>query len=163
MFDVNDVNVKNALLKYMNLDELSFDEFLIITNLNIKNIGYDDDPDYIHGLWDKVVDLKLGGEFDKFTLTRGDKKWKTTSYIDGKEIGYSIFNDWDNKTFNTIESFGGEGKGDYAYKILKHLSSSRYLRVTGNYQSHDGYNWSGSYFVEVNQIKVEKIEYINAK
>jgi hypothetical protein len=64
-------------------------------------------------------------------------------------------NSFENFNFEVVEQFGGEGKGDHCYYVIKFTRKSDsedfvYVQFNGYYSSYDGsdYSYGNSYIVE---------------
>ena len=157
MFDVNNVEKKSAILKFMNLESVTFDELKIILDEQVSEINNTEDG---YEFWCRVANAELGGEFDKFKFIRGERYANNKVTVDGEDFDSKTLNEWLGKTFTEIEFEGGEGEGEYAHVVVKHLESGRYLKLVGYYYSYDGFDWSGCEWFEVNPVEVTVTKYL---
>jgi hypothetical protein len=70
------------------------------------------------------------------------------------EVDYDD-NSFENFNFEVVEQFGGEGKGDHCYYVIKFTRKSDsedfvYVQFNGYYDSYNGsdYSYGNSYIVE---------------
>ena len=153
MFDVNNAEKKSAILKFMNLESVTFDELrIILDEINNDEDGYE--------FWCRVAGAELGGEFDKFKFIRGKRYLDNKVTVDGEDFDYKALNEWLDKTYTEIEFEGGEGEGEYAHVVVQHLESGRYLKLVGSYYSYDGFNCSGCEWFEVKPVEVTVVKYL---
>ena len=157
MFDVDNLEHKNAVLKFMNVQDVSFDELQIILDLKILEINSVDDP---YDFWREVASANLGGEFSKFYYNRGNRNESSVCTVDGVPFDYKMLNEWCSRNYKEIECEGGEGEGEYAHVVVEHLPSGRFLKITGSYYSYDGFNWEDCDWVEVKPTQVMVTKYL---
>lgn len=97
-----------------------------------------------------------------------DFKYSINEYLEGNDcdIEWDIMSEIlssidDKKYFVTVEEYGGEGKGDEWYHVIKHVESGRFMECDGWYASYEGFNYDDSNFIEVKPVEVTVTKYVS--
>ena len=112
-------------------------------------------------LEDKIINLSAE-EINEIYNSFGDETDNDINYFYNTEMQYSNEENDKYKIESEIDYHGGEGQGDYYWKLTRILNKETneacYIKFYGYYNSWDGVEWEG--WCLVKPKKVEVIEFV---
>ena len=159
----NDITPEILLIaeKFLNLESLPFDEFLLLINSVITS--KDNNPLYIYMVWfNNIVDTaKIEAKRTKKPLECKYSTNKDGYCIDGKRISDKAIHDYFHGMVTEVinEVLEEDEYTTYYRIVMHHIKSDRYMMIDGSYDSYDGMQYKYSKWVECERFEVVTHEY----